>query len=189
MKIKTIKLKEREKIGKETSKKLRNEGLTPCTIYGGNKPTRHLYGFVKDFRDLAFTPDVYKVNLLIEGKQQKAIIQESQFHPLSDDVLHMDFLRVTEESNVKITLPVNFTGTPAGVVNGGRLFKKVRNLQVSGKVKNIPNQLEVDVSGLDNGDGIKVKDLSFKGLKILTAETVSIASVALPKRSKKATAT
>lgn len=187
MRLKTIKLKQRSIIGKEDTKKLRKQGFVPCTIYGGQEPTRHLYGFVKDFRDLVFTPDVYKVNLLIENEErQEAIIQESQFHPLSDDVLHLDFLRVEEESVVKLTLPVSFTGTPAGVINGGRLFKKVRNLQVKGKVKDIPEQLTVNVGGMDNGDITKVQDLSFDNLQILNKPSVAVASVALPKKAKKA---
>ncbi len=187
MRLKSIKLKERQIIGKEDTRKLRQQGFVPCTLYGGQQPTRHLYGFVKDFRDLAFTPDVYKVNLLIENEEkQEAIIQESQFHPLSDDVLHLDFLRVQEESVVKLTLPVTFTGTPAGVINGGRLFKKVRNLQVKGKVKAIPEQLTIDVGGMDNGEIIKVQDLEFDNLKILNKPSVAVASVALPKKAKKA---
>jgi len=187
MRLKSIKLKERAIIGKEDTKKLRQQGFVPCTLYGGEYPTRHLYGFVKDFRDLVFTPDVFKVNLLIEGEaNQEVIIQESQFHPLSDDVLHLDFLRVEEESTVKLTLPVSFTGTPAGVINGGRLFKKVRNLQVKGKVKDIPQQLSVDISGMDNGDIIKVQDLAFDGIKIMNKSSVAVASVALPKKAKKA---
>ena len=187
MRLKSIKLKERSIIGKEDTAKLRQQGFVPCTVYGGDQPTRHLYGFVKDFRDISFTPDVYKINMLIENEEkQEAIIQEYQFHPLSDDVLHLDFLRVTEESEVKLTLPVNFEGTPAGVINGGRLFKKVRNLQVKGKVKDVPEQLTIDVSKLDNGDIIKVQDLGFDNLKILNNSSVAVASVALPKKAKKA---
>lgn len=187
MLLKTLKLKQRQTIGKEDSKRLRSQGFIPCTLYGANQGVRHLYGFVKDFRDVCFTPDVYKLNLLIEDEEpQEAIIQESQFHPLSDDVLHLDFLRVHEESTVKLTLPVNFEGTPAGVVNGGRLFKKIRSLQVKGQVKDIPQQLRVDVSGMDNGTIIKVEDLSFHNLKILNNNSVAVASVALPKKAKKA---
>ncbi len=187
MRLKSIKLKERQVIGKEDAKQLREQGFAPCTLYGGEYTHRHLYGFIKDFRDLTFTPDVYKVNLLIEDEEpQEAIIQESQFHPLSDDVLHLDLLRVKEESTVTLTLPVKFEGTPAGVVNGGRLFKKVRNLQVKGKVKDIPEQLVVNVGGMDNGSIIKVQDLEFTNLKILNKPSVAVASVALPKKAKKA---
>jgi large subunit ribosomal protein L25 len=187
MLIKTLKLKERETIGKEDSKRLRKQGFIPCTLYGQNKGIRHLYGFVKDFRDVCFTPDVYKINLLIENEDpQEAIIQESQFHPLSDDVLHLDFLRVQEDSEVKLTLPVSFEGTPAGVVNGGRLFKKIRSLQVKGQVQNIPEQLTIDVSGMDNGTIIKVQDLHFDNLKIMNNSSVAVASVALPKKARKA---
>ncbi len=187
MLIKTLKLKERPTIGKENSKQLRKQGFIPCTLYGQNKGVRHLYGFVKDFRDVCFTPDVYKLNLLIEDEEpQEAIIQESQFHPLSDDVLHLDFLRVQEDSEVKLTLPVNFEGTPAGVINGGRLFKKIRSLQVKGQVQHVPEQLSIDVSGMDNGDIIKVQDLSFDNLRIMNNTSVAVASVALPKKARKA---
>lgn len=187
MLTKTLKLKERQTIGKEDSNQLRKSGFVPCTLYGQQKGVRHLYGFVKDFRDVCFTPDVYKIRLLIEDEEpQEAIIQESQFHPLSDDVLHLDFLRVQEDSEVKLTLPVSFEGTPAGVINGGRLFKKIRSLQVKGKVKNIPEQLAINVAGMDNGQIIKVQDLSFDKLKILNNSSVAVASVALPKKAKKA---
>jgi large subunit ribosomal protein L25 len=187
MLLKTLKLKERQSIGKEDSKRLRRQGFIPCTLYGGNQGVRHLYGFVKDFRDVCFTPDVYKLNLLIEEEApQEAIIQESQFHPLSDDVLHLDFLRVHEDAQVKLTLPVSFEGTPAGVVNGGRLFKKIRNLQVKGRVADIPEQLTIDVSGMDNGTIIKVQDLSFDNLRIMNNNSVAVASVALPKKARKA---
>ena len=87
---------------------------------------------------------------------------------------------------MKLTLPVNFEGTPAGVINGGRLFKKIRSLQVKGQVQHVPEQLSIDVSGMDNGDIIKVQDLSFDNLRIMNNTSVAVASVALPKKARKA---
>ncbi len=186
MKLKTIKGEERQNFGKSDATKLRDQGLIPCVLYGGNQENVHFYSFLNDVKQVTFTPDVYKINLMIDGKKHEAIIQDAEFHPISDEVQHIDFLKVDDEKEVTIEIPLFFTGTAKGVRDGGRLFKPVRKLKIKGKVKDIPEHLEIDVSKLKLGGSIKVRDLSFSGLTVDMNEQVTIAMVQLPKGKKMA---
>lgn len=186
MKLKTIKGKERQTFGKSDANKLRDQGLIPCVLYGSDQDNVHFYSFLNDVKQVTFTPDVYKINLMIDGKNYEGIIQDAEFHPITDEVQHIDFLKVDDEKEVTIEIPLFFTGTPKGVRDGGRLFKPVRKLKIKGKVKDIPEHLEIDVSKLRLGASIKVRDLSFPGLTIDMNEEVAIAMVQLPKGKKMA---
>ena len=152
---------------------LRNQGFVPGNVYGTGE-TIGFYCFISDLHDLLYTADVYKVNLKIDGKIYKTIMKEIQFHPLKDIPLHIDFLEVTEDRTIKILFPIKFKGSPIGARQGGKVYKKIRMLHLKGKVKDMPNDLELDITNLNLGDIIHVKDVSFKNITILDQDTATI---------------
>lgn len=156
----------RGNVGKKDAKKLRKEGLVPCVIYGGNE---QLFFSVsgKDFEKIINSPDVYVIDLDIDGVKKQAIIKEMQFHPIKDNAIHVDFLEVIEGKPIVVQLPVLVTGTSPGVLRGGKLQKKLRRLTVKGLLKDIPDSVTVDITPLNIGDSINVKDVQIEGLTLL----------------------
>ena len=153
----------RESVGKKDAKKQRREGSVPCVIYGGDE---QIHFAVKDldFGKLIFTTDIYLVNLSLDGKEYQAILQDVQFHPVTDKILHADFLQVTEDKAVVIGIPVVFEGNVPGVMAGGRLIKKMRKVIVKGLTKDMPDFITVDMSELNIGQSVKIKDLTLDNL-------------------------
>lgn len=156
----------RGNVGKKDAKKLRKEGLVPCVIYGGNE---QLFFSVsgKDFEKIINSPDVYVIDLDIDGVKKQAIIKDMQFHPIKDNAIHVDFLEVIEGKPIVVQLPVLVTGTSPGVLRGGKLQKKLRRLTVKGLLKDIPDSVTVDITPLNIGDSINVKDVQIEGLTLL----------------------
>ena len=185
MKEYALSASKREVLGKREMKKLRKEGLIPAIIYGGKD---HLNLTIKkdDTRNLIYTPDIYLVNLDVEGDVRKAIVQELQFHPVTDEVLHIDFLEVSEEKPVTIEVPVVLDGFAAGVRDGGKLNLDMRKLRVRGFYKDIPEQLHIDVTKLGIGKTIKVGELSFEGLEVLNAKAAVVAAVRTTRAARSA---
>jgi large subunit ribosomal protein L25 len=166
----------RENVGKRDAKEQRSKGMIPCVLYGGTKQ----YQFVveKDqFRNLLYTPETLYADLKIGDKECKAIIQDTQFHPITDNLLHVDFLEVVDAKPITIEIPVHITGTSPGVLRGGKLSKKVRKLKVRGELKNIPEHIMVDISGLDINESIKVNALSVDNVEFLEIPTKIVASI------------
>ncbi len=179
--MKTIELKvhKREKVGKSDSRKLRRQGYVPCVIYGG-KEVIHCYTTEKELKDLIYTPEVFLINIDVDGeKQLQAIQKEVQFHPVSDRPLHVDFLEVYPDRAVKVSMPVKLKGFAKGVQAGGQLYQLMRYLKVKGLVKDIPEHLEVDVTDLGLGKSIKIADLKFDNLEIMEPESAVVALVKL----------
>jgi large subunit ribosomal protein L25 len=166
MKSLEIKGNERKELGKSSIKKLRVNGNVPCVIYGGEKNI-HFSVFGNDLKNLVYTPNVYLVHLNIDGKSYKAIMKDIQFHPVTDHILHVDFIEVFEDRPAIIKIPVEITGSSIGIKNGGKLRLRRRNLKVKGLVKYIPDTLNIDVTKVDIGDVIKIDDLSYPNLEIL----------------------
>ena len=137
---------------------------------------------------MVYSPDVYVVNLAIDGEAHKAVIKELQFHPTTDALLHIDFYEVNEEKAITIGIPVKLTGHAQGVRDGGRLSQAVRQLNVTAPYKQIPEVLEIDVTTLGLGKAIKVADLSFEGLEISTPAQVVVCSVKATRASRSAAA-
>jgi large subunit ribosomal protein L25 len=170
-------------------KEIREEGNVPCVVYGpGIKEQIHFYSPAILFRDLIYTPDVHMVDLNIEGTKVKAILREAQFHPVSEVLLHADFLAYTENKEIKMDIPVEIMGTSPGIIKGGKLEMKARTLKVKGLAANLPDRIPVDISHLDLGKSVKVSELSVEGFEILTSPNVSIATIGIPRalRGKKA---
>lgn len=181
MKLKEIKGQYRKKFGSTDANKHRKKGLIPCVLYGGGHKNIHFYAFINDFKELVYTPEAYEVNIHISRKKYEAILQNVQFHPLSDEIIHVDFYEVSKDKEVRTTLPVSLVGTPEGTKEGGRFYQKTRKLRIRGKIKDIPDKLEIDVTPMQMNENIKVEDLNLPDLEVLNAPTVNIASVLPPK--------
>jgi large subunit ribosomal protein L25 len=176
----------RANLGKTDSQKLRDEGLVPCVLYGGNEQI-HFYSPMILFRDLVYTNEAHFVQINIEGEESKAILQEVQFHPVSEIILHADFLRITEDRKVKMSIPARLVGQAPGVAKGGALIRKRAALKVYGFPKDMPDHIDVDVSELDFHHAVKVGDMKFAGLEFLDPKQATIAAVEVPRAAKLAT--
>ncbi|MBQ8487061.1 MAG: 50S ribosomal protein L25 [Prevotella sp.] len=184
----------RTETGKKASKLLRKEGLVPCNLYGETKGANGLpeaLAFQASFADLRkaiYTPHVYVINLIIDGKEHKAIIKELQFHPTTEALLHADFYEVNETKEITVGIPVKLNGLAQGVRDGGKLNLSIRKIDVTAPYKQIPEVLNIDVTNLQLGKAIKVGALSFEGLKIATSPEVVVCSVKATRASRAAAA-
>jgi large subunit ribosomal protein L25 len=149
-------------------------------LYGGQEQV-HFYSPAILFRDLLYSPNIYEVALNIEGAEYRAVLQEAQFHPVSDTLLHADFLLVTDGKPVKVAVPVRLIGTAPGVQKGGKLVTRVRKLRVKGTVENIPDFIDVDVSDLDLGKSVRVGQITVKNIELLEQASNPVASIEIPR--------
>ena len=173
----------RANLGKTDAQKVRQEGNVPCVLYGGNEQV-HFYSPVILFRDLIYTNEAHFVHLNIEGEECQAILQEAQFHPVSEIILHLDFLRISEDRKIKMDIPVRLVGLSPGVAKGGALVRKCATLKVFGFPKDIPDHVDVDCSELDFHHSVKVGDVKVENIEFLNAKKVSIAVVEVPRAAK-----
>jgi large subunit ribosomal protein L25 len=177
MKTLEISGKLRTETGKSGSKQLRKDENVPCIIYGGESNI-NFYAHKNSFRHLIYTPDAHIVNLDLEGKLLKVVLKDIQFHPVTDEIMHIDFMEISESRPVVINIPVKVIGDSPGVKAGGKLRIKTRKLKVKGLVHNIPEILVVDISNLQIGQTIKVGDVSYDNIELLDSKKVLILSVA-----------
>ena len=175
----------REDLGKAETKRLRNEGFVPCVVYGG-EDIRHIYVPQILFRDLVYTSEAHFVNLDIEGKEVRVILHDIQFHPVSETIIHADFLELHAGIPVKMDIPVHLTGQAPGVSKGGTLVHKRRRLSVKALPKNMPEFIDVDISELDFHKSIKVEEIETENFEILDTPQASIAVVEIPRALKTA---
>jgi large subunit ribosomal protein L25 len=176
----------RPTVGKRNAKDLRKEGKVPGVIYH-NAEAKHIELEAREAKRALFTRETFLVKLEVGGETVDTIVRESQFHPVHDQLLHIDFLQVTGDKPVVLTLPLTLKGVPLGVTKGGKLSTKLRKLKVKGIPSQFPPQIEVNVADLDLGQTRKVSELDLEGLEILTSPSASIAAVEIPRslRSKK----
>ena len=173
----------RANLGKTDSQKIREEGNVPCVLYGGNEQI-HFYSPVILFRDLVYTNEAHFVHLNIEGEECQAIMQEIQFHPVSEIILHVDFLRITDARKIKMDIPVRLVGQAPGVAKGGALVRKRASLKIYGFAKDMPDHVDVDCSSLDFHHAVKVGDMKMANLEFLDPKMAAIASVEVPRAAK-----
>ena len=166
----------RENVGKKDAAALRKQGKVPAVIYGGAGQV-HFYFEENEAKKLVFTPKVFIVEIEIEGKKYKTILQDFQVHPVRDNIQHMDFLEVVEGKLVKIKLPVVLEGQARGVLNGGRLSRLFRTLLVEGKESDLPDAVTIDIAPLKIGEKIRVEDLKYPGIKFLDSESSVVVAV------------
>jgi large subunit ribosomal protein L25 len=192
--MKTIEIKgtAREVGGKKLAKQLRKQGMIPCNVYGEARDEKGLpkaYAFAvaeSELRKLLYTPDIYTVKLNVDGNQCLAILKEAQFHPVKDNVLHVDFYQITDEKPIVMEVPIKLNGLAAGVKSGGKLAASVRKLKVKAVHTAIPERLDIDVTNLELGKTIKVGELRFEGLELVTSPSVVVCQVKMTRNARSA---
>ena len=176
----------RTEVGKKSTNELRKNNGIPCILYGIEKEAKAFAVTADAVRKLVYTPDIHVVNLTIDGVECKAVLKDIQFHPVKDTILHMDFLQIVEDKAIVMEVPTVLTGLAAGVKLGGKLQQAIRKIKVKAVYANIPEKLTVDVTELALGKSIKVGDLSFEGLELVTPAQTVVCSVAATRASREA---
>ena len=176
MKSLAISVKKRENVGKSDSKALRNQGKVPCVLYGGEKQVC-FYAHENDLRKLVYTPDVFLVDLDIEGTKTSCILQDIQFHPVTDKILHIDFLEVFADKEVTVEIPVVLTGMAIGVRNGGNLLTRRNKIITRAIPGNLPDAIEIDISELQIGMFVYIKDLKSDKYSFLASDNSVVVGV------------
>jgi large subunit ribosomal protein L25 len=170
----------RANLGKATVKALREDSQVPCVLYGGETQIHFSVPMIL-FKNLVYTPEAHIAELNIEGSIYRAILQDIQFHPVNEIILHADFLLLNENKEVKLEIPIKLVGNAPGVQKGGKLINKLRKVKIKSLPKNLPDYIEVDISGLDLGKAVRIGDIKTEGFTILNSPLVSIASVEVPR--------
>ena len=176
----------RTEVGKKSTNELRKNNGIPCVLYGIEKEAKAFAVTTDAVRKLVYTPDIHVVNLTIDGVECKAVLKDIQFHPVKDTILHMDFLQIVEDKAIVMEVPTVLTGLAAGVKLGGKLQQAIRKIKVKAVYANIPEKLTVDVTELGLGKSIKVGELSFEGLELVTPAQTVVCSVAATRASREA---
>ena len=184
----------RTELGKKAAKAIRNSGNVPCVLYGEKKDANgqpeaiHFTVSEKEINTLIYTPHIYLVDINIDGEDHKGILKEVQFHPVKDNVLHVDFLEVHAEKPIVMGVPIAPQGLAEGVRAGGRLITMVRKLNVKALYSAIPEKLNIDVTALQLGKSIKVGDLHFENLELVTPKEVIVCTVKMTRAAMGAAA-
>ena len=176
MKTLAISVKERQNVGKTSTRALRNQGNVPCVLYGGEKQVT-FYAHENDFRKLVYTPDTFIAELNIDGSKTRAIMQDIQFHPVTDKILHIDFLEVIDGKPITITLPVILKGTAIGVKNGGNLMFRRPKIISKGLVDNLPDAITINIEHLKIGMFIYLKDIEVADVEFLAPSNSVVVGV------------
>ena len=167
----------RENVGKKDTKALRKAEMVPCVMYGSGEEQVHFATAEKNFKKILFTPETYIIEFDVNGKVYKTILQDIQYHPVTDRVLHADFLIVKDDQPITVTLPVALEGSAAGVMRGGKLKKGVRKVKVCGLIKDLPDYIKVNISNVNINEAIKVKDLQIENVTPITPGYTVIVAV------------
>ncbi|WP_300729673.1 50S ribosomal protein L25/general stress protein Ctc [uncultured Bacteroides sp.] len=184
----------RTETGKKATHSLRKNNAVPCVLYGmqkdenGNQVATHFMVPVEGLRKLVYTPHIYVVDLNIDGKVVNAIMKDIQFHPVTDAILHVDFLQINEANPIVMEVPVQLEGLAEGVKAGGKLALQIRKLKVKALYNVIPERLVIDVTNLGLGKTIKVGELSYEGLELLNAKEAVVCAVKLTRAARGAQA-
>lgn len=166
----------RENVGKRDAKELRYQSQVPAVLYGGETQT-HFSVSAADLKTVVYTPVVHFIDLDIAGTKTQAIIKDIQFHPLTEQLLHVDFLQLDEKKPIAIEIPVKLTGTSPGVKVGGKLVQKLRKLRIKGLPKDHLDNIEVSIEELEVGKSVRVSDIKLENLTITNAQEDTIVSV------------
>lgn len=176
----------RHDLGKKSTKALRKEGLVPAVLYGGEKATdaTHLTVKLNDIRKLIYTPEIFLIELNLDGEKINAILKDIQFHPVSDEILHLDFLHVFDNKPIVIDVPVVLDGLAEGVKAGGKLSLDLRKLKVKALYKDVPEKLHINIEHLALGKSVQVGELNFEGLELLNAKNAVVCRVQLTRAAR-----
>ena len=177
MKSITINGSQRESVGKKSTKALRNAGQVPCVLYGGDKPV-HFSAPELAFSKLVYTPNAHTVVINLDnGEVLNAVLQDIQFHPVTDRILHVDFYQLFEDKEIALNIPVNLVGNSKGVKNGGVLRRNNRKLRIKALPANLPDFIEIDITPLKIGDKVAVGDLPTGDYTFLQTDTTVVCRV------------
>ena len=185
MKSITIKGSERENVGKKATKAVRDAGMVPCVIYGGNQPV-HFVADERAFKDLVYTPNAHTVVVELNGTSYNVIMQDIQFHPVSDKILHIDFFQLSDDKEIIMEVPVKITGTSPGVLLGGVLRLNQRRLKVKALPKNLPDFVEASISELEMGNKLYVTKLETNNFKLMHPDNTVVCQVRISRAAMKA---
>ena len=186
MKSITIKGSERESVGKVSTKAIRNAGMVPCVVYGGEQPV-HFSADERAFKNLVYTPNVHTVVIELEGgKKINAIMQDIQFHPVSDKILHMDFYQLHDDKEITMEVPVKVIGKSPGVMSGGVLRLNQRKLKVKALPANLPDFIEADITPLQMGNKLYVTKIATNNFKLLHPDNTVVCQVRISRAAMKA---
>ncbi len=166
----------RKEVGKKASKSIRNQGNVPCELYG--ESNIHFYSSSNELKKLTHTDQTYLVDIDLDGKMQKAVLRETQYHPVTDQLLHADFEMVSDKKEVKVSLPVRTTGVSQGVIAGGKLNTNMRKIAVKGLLDKIPNEITVDITDLKIGDKVRIEDINLEGVELTDPSSNVVVAVA-----------
>lgn len=174
----------RKELGNKNAKELRKAGNVPCVIYGG-KENIHFYAHENSFKSLVYTADAHLVNLNIEGNEKSAVLKEIQFHPVTDRIIHADFVEVFPDKPVVINIPIKVFGDSVGILAGGKLRIRRRSLKVKGFAKDLPEVLPIDITEVKIHQSIKVGELSYDNLELLDPKKSMVLAVATSRVAQK----
>ena len=183
MKTIAISAEKRTELGKKYTRDLRKIDHVPCVMYGGTEVI-HFHAHENDFRHIIYTPSAFIVEVSLEGKKHKAVMQELQFHPVTDKLNHIDFVEVLDDKPVTVEIPIKLVGAAIGMKDGGKPRQRRRVLKVRGLVQNLPDALDIDITDVAIGDVIKIGDLSYNKLEILDPSRSMIFAVVSSRISK-----
>ena len=184
----------RTETGKKATHALRKSNQVTCVLYGmkkdenGNQIATHFTVSVEGLRNLVYTPHIYVVNLNIDGQVVNAIMKDIQFHPVTDAILHVDFLQINEENPIIMEVPVHLEGLAEGVRAGGKLVLQIRKLKVKALYNDIPERLIINVTNLGLGKTIKVGELHYDNVELLNAKEAVVCAVKLTRAARGAQA-
>ena len=185
MKSITIKGSQRESVGKAASKALRNAGQVPCVLYGGDN-VLHFSASELAFKNIVYTPNVYTAAIELNGKTYNAILQDIQFDPVSDKIIHIDFYQLHKDKEITIEVPIQIEGTSPGIMAGGTLRIVNRKLKVKALPDNLPDFVPVDISGLEMGNKLYVTKLAQDKYKIMHPDNTVVCQVRVSRAAMKA---
>lgn len=180
MKSLTLEAKPREQIGSKHATQLRRDGFIPCVLYGGSE-TIHFYAPYNAFKNAVYNSDFFTVNITLNGKQYHTILREVQFHPVTDKIIHLDFLELAADKKVTIEIPVKLVGQAAGVKAGGILDQKMKRLKIKTLPKDLVEHIEINVETLELGKSIRVADVKIANVEVLNPPYMPIAASYIPR--------
>jgi len=168
----------RVNLGKKYSKEMRKNGQIPCVIYGGSQESPiHICINFNELRKVIYTPNIYKLNISVDSKSYETIIRDIQFHPVNDEIIHVDFLQLEVGKLVSLEIPVKLTGNSIGVLNGGKLNLVMRKLTIKAIPDNIPDNIELDIAKLKIGQSIRINDLNLEHIEFAHPSTLVIVAI------------
>lgn len=186
MEIVNIKAEARQGVGTKLAKAVRREGRIPCVIYGGDS-VDYFSVEPSEVKNLVYTPDFKVATIELDGKLHKCIVKDIQTHPVSDKILHLDFLRLVDGHPIKIQVPVGFKGVSPGVKAGGKLVQTMRTVKIKVDPANLVDKLYVSIEGLGLGQSVRVRDVEINGdIEMMSALATPVAQVTIPRALKSA---